>query len=437
MKGLSLFFLEWTHFVRSPFKVVAVVLFLLAGAYGLHNGASLYHEQVAELDRIEEKANEDRQEYLNYYDEGKKGPEDRPWVDMTEPFWAMYYTYDHHFKSPSAALVYNLGQAEQYGFYKRVTFQASPYDSDMTKEIANPERLQTGTLDFAFVLLYLSPLLLLILLYNLKTVEAEQGFLPLIEVQATSKNTWLLRRVAFYVAFVAMSIVVLLLYGSLLTPVFATAGQALGQLLLYSLLYLLLWSIIYFFILRSSTSVLSSTLKMVGVWLLFTFIIPAGVHQWVTMEKPANLMTDFIDASRDKRQAVYALSDSARQVQLEAILPAVMNSSSAKDSIKSIVARGNSNIVLVNDLLKKSIAPIEAENQERNALVKVSYLFNPVTFFQNQFNHITETHFDNYQQYRGEIQQRIDQQIESMTLDYWNEVKIDKSKFQAYYGALD
>ena len=206
---------------------------------------------------------------------------------------------------------------------------------------------------------------------------------------------------------------------------------------LLDLLYLLLWSILYFFILRGSTSVLSSTLKMVGVWLLFTFIIPAGVHQWVTMEKPANLMTDFIDASRDKRQAVYALSDSARQVQLEAILPAVMNTSSAKDSIKSIVARGNSNIVLVNDLLKKSIAPIEAENQERNALVKVSYLFNPVTFFQNQFNHITETHFDNYQQYRKEIQQRIDQQIESMTLDYWNEVKIDKSKFQAYYGALD
>ena len=95
-------------------------------------------------------------------------------------------------------MVYSIGQAEQYGFYKRVTFWASPYDADMAEEIANPERLQTGTLDFAFVLLFLLPLLLLILLYNIKSAEAEQGFLPLIEVQTASKNAWLLARMSFY-----------------------------------------------------------------------------------------------------------------------------------------------------------------------------------------------------------------------------------------------
>ena len=60
-------------------------------------------------------------------------------------------------------MVYSLGQAEQYGYYKRVTLFSSPYDADLSEELANPERLQTGTLDFAFVLLFLSPLLLLAL----------------------------------------------------------------------------------------------------------------------------------------------------------------------------------------------------------------------------------------------------------------------------------
>lgn len=436
MKSLSMFFFEWKHFTRSPFKVVAVALFLLAGVHGLHNGASLYHKQIAELQHIEAKAEEDRQEYLTYYDAGKVGPEDRPWVDMTEPFWAMWHTNYHHFKKPSPAVVYSLGQAEQYGFYKRVTFRASPYDSDMTMEIANPERLHTGTLDFSFALLYLSPLLLLVLLYNLKTVEAEQGFLPLIEVQTTSKTTWILRRAAFYVGVLAVAIILLLFYGSKLTPVFSVASKAFGQLLFYSSIYLLFWSFLFFFVIKGSKSVLSSTLKMVGLWLLFVFIIPAGVHQWVSMEKPANLMIDFINATRDKQQAIYALPDSVRQAQLETLLPEIVSSSAAQDSIKSAYARDNSNIVLVNDLLRESIAPIEADNLARNSLVETSYVCNPLTFFQNRLNRITETHYDDYRRYREEIQALIDQQVQQMTLDYWNEVAVDKEKFKAYFASM-
>ena len=74
---------------------------------------------------------------------------------------------------------------------------SSPYDSDMTKEIANLERLQIGTLDFAFSLIFLLPLLLIILLHNLRSMEAEQGFLNLIEIQVSSNNTWICQRCFF------------------------------------------------------------------------------------------------------------------------------------------------------------------------------------------------------------------------------------------------
>ena len=168
MNHTAIFLYEWKHFVRSPFKVVALLLFMVAGVYALHNGANLYNRQVTEIEKINEKANEQQQEYIAYYNKGEKGPEGRPWIDVTTPFWAVWNTPIYHFKSPSPAIVYSLGQAEQYGFYKRVTFQSSPYDADMAEEIANPERLQSGTLDFSFVVLYLLPLLLLIWLYNIK-----------------------------------------------------------------------------------------------------------------------------------------------------------------------------------------------------------------------------------------------------------------------------
>jgi hypothetical protein len=165
---------------------------------------------------------------------------------MGHPYWAIWYTPTYHLKMPSPAMVYSIGQAEQYVFYKHITFWASPYDPDMAEEIANPERLQTGTLDFSFVLLFLSPLLLLILLYNLKSAETEQGFMPLIEVQTTSKNKWLLARIAFYYMLVGVVIIGLLVYGAFLTNVFETRGSAFGEILAYTFLYLTFWSIIYF-----------------------------------------------------------------------------------------------------------------------------------------------------------------------------------------------
>ncbi|MEM0997586.1 MAG: hypothetical protein AAGN35_10920 [Bacteroidota bacterium] len=437
MKSLTIFLYEATHFVRNPFKVVAVLLFVLASGYGLHNGARLYQEQTAEIARIQDKIAEDRQEYRAYYDAEQPGPENAPWINMEEPFWAIWFNYIHHFKSPSPALVYSVGQAEQYGYYKRVTFWASPYDDDMTQEIANPERLQAGTLDFSFALLFLLPLLLLILLYNLKSTEAEQGLLPLIEVQTAGSSAWLLSRTAFYVSLLFLVTLGLLVYGAMLTGVFSQAGAAFGQMLLFSALYLLVWAVGFYLILRTGKSVLGNTLKMVGIWLIFAFIVPAAVHQWISIERPANLMTDLIDAKRDERQALFELPDSVYRGKLHALFPEILDSPLAKDSLKLGEAYNSSAAALVNELVKRSIVSIEADSEAKNKLARTSHWLNPIAFFQNRFNQISQSHFDDYQAYRNEIQALIDQQIRTLVLDIWKGVKVDKSKFEEYYATLN
>ena len=436
MRSLSIFLYEWKHFVRNPFKVVAIVLFALAGIYGLHNGASLYHQQRSEIEKIGEKIEEERQKYMAFYEAGQKGPEDRPWIDLGSPFWALWYNSIYHVKRPSPALVYSIGQAEQYGFYKRVTFRSSTYDADMAEEIANPERLQTGTLDFAFVLLFLCPLLLLLLMYNLKSAEREQGFMPLIEVQTASKNSWMVSRTLFYVALVFIVNLLLLCYGALLTDVFGSAGPAFGKLLLYQFIYLIFWMALFFLILRSSHTIIGSTLKMLGVWLLLAFVIPATVHQWVSIEKPANLMTDFIDATRDDRQALYDLPDSVLLEKLHTLFPEIVESPVAKDSTSVEMAMNRSSAALVNELMKNSIALIESDNLEKNQLIRNTYCFNPIIFFYNQLNAIAQTHYDDYQNYRSEIQELIDAQARTLVLDTWNKVQVDKEKYGEYYQEL-
>lgn len=436
MKGLAIFIFEIKHFWRHPFKVIALLLFIIAAVYGLHNGASLYNKQLTEIRTIEQVSDKKKQEIINYYDKGETGPSTHPWINVTTPFWAIWNTSIYDFKKPSPTMVYSVGQAEQYGFYKRISVWSSPYDADMAQEIANPERLQSGTLDFAFVLLFLLPLLLLILVYNIKASETEQGFIKLIEVQTASKNTWLLSRLLLYLVLLLVVITALLIYGAIITDVFSTHMQSFWNMLLYSFLYLILWTAIYFFILKKGQTIVANTLKMVGVWLLLAFIIPASVQQYISIKKPTNLMIDFIDAQRDEQQELFEQTDEDIQSQLLALFPEIKNSVAVNDSIKSKAAINQSGAALANELVKESIVIIETDNQEKNALIKSTFWFNPVVFFQNKINAITETHYADYQHHRNTIQSSIDAQIETMIMDLWNDVKVDKKRYLEYHKIL-
>ena len=436
MKNLAIFLYEWKHFIRSPFKIIALLLYVVASIYGLHKGERLYHKQKAEVQKVEQTVKEERQKQLTAYKEGRLVPEDRPWIDMSTPLWAIEFSWVYHCKSPSPAMVYSIGQSEQYGFQKKITRWASPYDVDLVEEIANPERLQIGALDFTFALLFLSPLLLLVLLYNIKSVETEQGFMPLIEVQYGSKNLWVLSRMTFYVLLLLGTILLLTLYGATLTDVWAEDSAAFGQMLLYSSAYLVFWSVLYFLILQRGKSVIGNTLKMIGLYFIFAFIIPATVYQYLNIRYPVNLMTDWVDAKLEKRWDLWDQPESERQAQLSELFPEIVDSPLSKDSTKLPMVIRESTSALENKLQKENIRSIEKENQIKNAFIKRTFWFNPVSFFQNRFNAVAQTHFDDYQTYRDEIQELVDTQIQLLVLDMWQDKKVDGQKYLEYIQIL-
>ncbi|MEO0778285.1 MAG: hypothetical protein AAF146_17080, partial [Bacteroidota bacterium] len=198
----------------------------------------------------------------------------------------------------------------------------------------------------------------------------------------------------------------------------------------------LLWTATYYLILSLGRSILGNTLMMVGIWLAFTFVIPAVVHQWISIEKPANLMTDLIDATRDKKWELYDQPDTVLRSRLYSLFPDIADSPVANDPDKIKEATSRSTSALINELLKENTAPIAADNRAKNQLIRRSYWFNPVPFFQNRLNTLCQTHYLDYEAYRGEIQTLIDQQIRILVLDTWQEVAVDKQKYLEYYERL-
>ena len=164
---------ELIHLLRSPFKTISISLFVIAIIFGSHNGYQLFKTHNKQIISISSKNTNSIEDMLLTYEGIENGTLEKPRRDPTIPYGAIWNVPSHAFKHPSPMMAFSLGQSEQYGYYKRVTNWSTTYDSDLAEEIANPERLAIGTLDFNFVFTYLSPILLIILLFNIGGLEKD------------------------------------------------------------------------------------------------------------------------------------------------------------------------------------------------------------------------------------------------------------------------
>ena len=147
-------------------------------------------------------------------------------------------------------------------------------------------------------------------------------------------------------------------------------------------------------------------------------------------------MIDIIDVKRDTTDEIYSQDTEITDEQLFKLYPVLKQTEIANDTIRIAKARRNSMRALINLAMKDATATLEEENQSKNKLISATYWFNPVSYFQNRFNHLSESHYTNYQNYRNDIQQLIDKRIKIMVVDIWNEVQVDKEKFLKYNKTL-
>ena len=138
---MSIFLYEFLHFKRNKAKLFCYLFFMILCILSILNGFEKYSKQINTISQIEKKKQEEISNIINWFENNEKGPEDRPWVDIENPFWAIYYTPTYVYKLPSDLFPLGIGQSEQFGYYKKITRWSSTYDTDMIEEISNFERL--------------------------------------------------------------------------------------------------------------------------------------------------------------------------------------------------------------------------------------------------------------------------------------------------------
>jgi len=424
---------EFRHFVRSPFKVISLVLFIGASIYGLQSGYDLYNKYNKELATISEADKETAQKGLDLYDKKEEGGR----ADMTQPMWALYYTPSTAVKRPSPLMPFSIGQTQEYGYYMKVTEWSNAFDQDLSEELANPEHIAFGTLDFSFVVLYLMPVLIIILLFNIGGLEKDLGFQKLVEINSMSSSQWLMARFTFYVLLLLLALLLVMLPYAMLTDSLKGNLSGFFTIYLYILVYALIWFVAFYFINLKGKGSSNQALKMVSLWLLVCVVLPGAVHQVASLKYPANYMTEYLDASRDETYDIWYLPQDSIRLKLLELHPELQERTPQNDTIQDSLKIEYPDSPLVNHLMKTTSATVENKLEEKNQFIKSTYIVNPIGFFQNRLNALTSSDYYAYKQFRENIQNFIDKKVYFRLIDTWNQKTVTKERYREYLKAFN
>ena len=90
---------EFTHFCRNKGKVYSFFFFLALCIYALVSDYGLMSQQLNTISKIEGHEQQKILEVKSWFESGKMGPEDKSWVNIEDPYWAIIYTPSFIFKS--------------------------------------------------------------------------------------------------------------------------------------------------------------------------------------------------------------------------------------------------------------------------------------------------------------------------------------------------
>jgi ABC-2 type transport system permease protein len=190
---------------------------------------------------------------------------------------------------PTSLAPLAVGSSDLFPYYTKVSLR-SKQSFIVNDEIENPHNLLAGRFDLAFAIVFVLPLLIMALTYNIVSAEREQGTMALILSQPVMARRVLLLKLAVRVGF-ALGLTLLLTLGVVLAAgVSLSTPGTLPKLLLWVTVvvaYSAFWIAAAIAVNALGRSSATNALALLGVWLTVVVVIPSLVAVVVTTLYPA------------------------------------------------------------------------------------------------------------------------------------------------------
>jgi ABC-2 type transport system permease protein len=201
---------------------------------------------------------------------------------------------------PSAFAALSIGQSDVLPSYFKIS-TASKESILTANEIENPHRLLSGRFDLSFVVVYLYPLLIIALSYNLISQEKEQGTLAMLLAQPVSLTKFVAGKIALRTVLFSLSMVLFSVQGLAVAGVDLAADNALPKLALWTgviAAYGAFWFGAVLLIASFGKSSATNAVALSGLWLLLVVVAPSTLNLAAGVMYPMPSRVELVTALR-------------------------------------------------------------------------------------------------------------------------------------------
>jgi len=280
---IILFQKEFRLICRSRLQLIAIGLFLLAGCYSIYYGRAETGKQWTRIQTVGDSIGRAQAIYVKGLSADTTTPAGRTaYYNAITPS-LVRFNYNFFVAHPPLDLAtLSLGQRDLYPYYYILNAQ-SLYVQTLKGDINNPFKLSAGNFDLAFVFVYLLPLLLIALSFDVLSIEQDQGTYELLRMTGISVRKALAAKLLFHYLIAAALVLLLSGVGFAVAP--APPGRLmpwLAVLLLYAALWLSLIGAINSFRRPSPVNAIAA----IGTWVVLLIVLPASLNLLVEDSHP-------------------------------------------------------------------------------------------------------------------------------------------------------
>jgi ABC-2 type transport system permease protein len=399
---------EWRTMAADRTLRLATILFVLIFGYGIYNGASWVSFQERTL-ALAAKDESQRLADLRREVAAIEAGGEPPALSFRDPRGPALVggsrgqRYATAPPGPLAALA--VGQADLYPYYFKMS-NRSKQTFINNDEIENPTNLLAGRFDLGFVVVYLLPLLILALAYNLVSAEREQGTLAMALAQPVRLRTLAAGKVACRAGFVVALSVGLSAIGGALAGVDVTRPESLARLGLWAAViaaYAAFWFALTVAVNALGYGSATNAIALVASWLGLVVVAPAVVNVVVTSLYPMPSRVELIQAMREASSEASAQGSRVLSKYYEdhpELAPAGKDSAPA-DFMVTFQA--------VQESVDRSIEPVLARYDDQlarqQALVDRLRFLSPAIVAQEALNDVAGTGLARHKQFLGQVEE--------------------------------
>jgi ABC-2 type transport system permease protein len=270
--------------LRSKVSAAALLLLLVLSLVAVWAGLSASARQNAVIDRVAAAQGRDLAAVAQQY--GKPD---------SEAGYAAYYTFHLTSDRPSSLAFAAMGQRDIQPYVLRVRLlglQAQLYET----ETVNPELALPGPFDFAFVLIYLAPLAVIVLMHDLVSGEREAGRLRLLSAMPTAPGRLWLQRAGLRLVLVLLALLAPFLIGAVVAQA-PVAGVA--TLSLVAVIYVAFWTGLGLLVGAWGRRSAFNVATLVGCWIVLVLLVPALGNAVLSRAVPVGRGVDLTLAQRE------------------------------------------------------------------------------------------------------------------------------------------